>query len=79
MQYRLVECWKHVYEVIVWYNGTLIDECSAIGVIVIRLEDSVPMLYKVIIKSKSNPKGINAYNRCHNIQRAIGQLILDVN
>jgi hypothetical protein len=51
MQYRLADCWKHVCEAITRYNGTLIDECAAIGEIVIRLENSVPMLYKVIIKS----------------------------
>jgi hypothetical protein len=79
MQYRLFEGWKHVCEAIVWHNGTLIDECAAIGVIVICVKNSVPMLYKVIIKLFSNSKGIAPYNRCHHIQRVIGQLILDVN
>jgi hypothetical protein len=44
MRYRLVDCRKHVCEVLARYNGTLIDECNAIGIIGIRLEDSVPML-----------------------------------
>ena len=46
MRYRLVERRKHVCEVIARYNRTLINECAAISVVVIRLENSVPMLYK---------------------------------
>jgi hypothetical protein len=50
MLYRLVDRWELVCETLAWYNGTLIDECATIGVIVVCLEDSVPMLYKAIIK-----------------------------
>ena len=48
MRHRLVERRKHVCEVIARYNRTLINECAAISVVVIRLENSVPMLYKEI-------------------------------
>ncbi len=50
-KYRLLGSLELVCEVLARDNGTLIDECTAIGVIGIPLEDPVPMLYKVIIKT----------------------------
>jgi len=52
-KYRLLESLELVCEALAWDNGTLIDECTAVGVIGIPLEDSVPMLYKVIIKTSA--------------------------